>query len=798
MSLWSLAAQAQTSAPPETEMLWEFRLDMIDAGLEGGASVSLLKKLRPQLQALAQEVRVLNTEATRGLAPLLERLKSLGPKPDGANVAEDAAVAAQREDLNARIEPLQARIQRTGLIIVRTDQALNEIVLRERQALTAQLFKRGPSPLAWSVLSAIPGQLVTAVAQLVTAPLDEWAPGLANPESTRSALDRGIPGAFLSTLFAILITLPIRRKLLRKFNRENVIAQPTFAQRVIYSLMIAIARGILPALISGAPAAFLMTRDVQFGIAANILIGSLLALCIVLLVSGLSRAVLAPGLSADWRVTPLTDESALKLDRRITLLAVLLGVAVFANYVLARHAEIPTELTIFYDFIRNSLFALAILALLPRGLWQVRERSIPQDEVSETEVTKGVSFGSLLRIMVGLLAIHVPVAALLGYDFLATYLVRNLIVSAVAVGVGALLHGLARDLTALVLRRDGEAAVALRESLGFDDRAGRLTHFWLVAAVDLALFIVIGAVVLNSWGVSWVELTNWLRVAIEGIRIGSFTFAITDLVLAIVIFAATLLLTRALQRLLEQRVFPQTNLDTGMRHSLKTAVGYIGLVVAIAIAISALGLDLSNVAIIAGALSVGIGFGLQNIVNNFVSGLILLIERPIKVGDWVVIGAHQGHVKQINVRATEIQTFNRSSVIIPNSELLSSAVVNWTHKDSFARVDVAVGVAYGSDIEHVRNLLLKVAADHPRVNPWPEPFVLFENFGDSSLDFELRSFISNADQYFRVASDIRFAVDAAFREHGIVIPFPQRDLNIQGLDELARTLRGERDARGQT
>ena len=172
-----------------------------------------------------------------------------------------------------------------------------------------------------------------------------------------------------------------------------------------------------------------------------------------------------------------------------------------------------------------------------------------------------------------------------------------------------------------------------------------------------------------------------------------------------------MLATRFLQRVLSQRVLPRTQLDVGVRHSIAAATGYVGITVAAIVAVAMVGLDLSNLAIIAGALSVGIGFGLQAIVNNFAAGLIILAERPIKVGDWIKIGANQGTVKRINVRSTEIETFQRQSVIVPNADVISTALINYTHKDRFIRIEIPVGVAYGSDTEQVRDLLLEVGQE---------------------------------------------------------------------------------------
>jgi small-conductance mechanosensitive channel len=239
-----------------------------------------------------------------------------------------------------------------------------------------------------------------------------------------------------------------------------------------------------------------------------------------------------------------------------------------------------------------------------------------------------------------------------------------------------------------------------------------------------------------------------------------------------------------MQRALRERILPETQIDVGLQHSLTAGFGYVGFTLAAMLGISALGLDLSNIALIAGALSVGIGFGLQTIVSNFVAGLTLLIERPIKVGDWIVVGDQEGIVKRIQVRATEIETFQRNSVIVPNSEFLVSNVINRTQKDSVGRIELPIGVAYGSDTAKVEEILLGVARDNPKIAQWPEPFVLFQNFGDYSLDFELRCYCQNVFDTIRGGSELRFAIDKAFREEGIEIPFPQRDVNIKGIEKL--------------
>ncbi|MCW8963102.1 MAG: mechanosensitive ion channel, partial [Gammaproteobacteria bacterium] len=225
----------------------------------------------------------------------------------------------------------------------------------------------------------------------------------------------------------------------------------------------------------------------------------------------------------------------------------------------------------------------------------------------------------------------------------------------------------------------------------------------------------------------------------------------------------------------------------GGKEAVITVSGYVGVTITILIALGIAGISYTNIAIVAGALSVGIGFGLQNVVNNFVSGLILLFERPVRTGDWIVVGDTQGFVRKISIRSTQIETFDRLDIIVPNSELISNKVSNWMLRDPWGRITVAVGVAYGSDIDKVIDILLSVANAHEGVlvdqAGLPPPKALFMRFGDSALEFELRCFIRQIDKMFDVKSDLNIAIDRAFRKAGITIPFPQRDVHVKDLPQ---------------
>jgi small-conductance mechanosensitive channel len=256
--------------------------------------------------------------------------------------------------------------------------------------------------------------------------------------------------------------------------------------------------------------------------------------------------------------------------------------------------------------------------------------------------------------------------------------------------------------------------------------------------------------------------------------------AILNVVGAILALYLGFFLSRLLRGLILMRIFPRTALDTGVQYTISTTLHYVILTIAGLIALNILGFPLTNLALVAGALGVGIGFGLQNIVNNFFSGLILLFERPIKVGDMLVIDGQWGRVKEIRVRSTIFETFDRYVMVIPNSELVSGKVINWTHYGAgINRLTLKVGVSYGSDVRQVTALLTEICRANPRVVAEPPPQVYFAVYGDSSLDFTIWVHLRTPSDRLPATHELNSAIFEAFREHGIEIPLPQRDLHIK-------------------
>jgi small-conductance mechanosensitive channel len=273
------------------------------------------------------------------------------------------------------------------------------------------------------------------------------------------------------------------------------------------------------------------------------------------------------------------------------------------------------------------------------------------------------------------------------------------------------------------------------------------------------------------------------------LTLGSLLFL---LALIILVFVAEWFLRRQLIR----RVLQRTYLSESLQYAIGRITGYLFIAVGLYVALKMVGVDLGSLALVAGAIGVGIGFGLQNIINNFVSGIILLAERPIALGDRVEVDGVAGRVVQINLRSTTVVTNDNISIIVPNSSFISSKVVNWSHGDPKVRLRLPVGVAYGSDPEQVKRVLLEVAAAKSEVLKQPEPMVYFDNFGDSALNFELGVWTSemlSSPRRFR--SELNFAIEKALRENGIRIPFPQRDLHLRSGALVVSTPDGETKVR---
>ena len=297
-----------------------------------------------------------------------------------------------------------------------------------------------------------------------------------------------------------------------------------------------------------------------------------------------------------------------------------------------------------------------------------------------------------------------------------------------------------------------------------------------------AFFLIVAAAIAHVWDPAGMLRAHLVDIFGFTIAIGSLQLSVKGTLYAGAIVFATLVGARIGRSLMKEKVLDKRSFERGLEDSILTIASYLIWALGLLLALGSLGVDASSLAVVFGALSIGIGFGLQNIFNNFISGLILLFERPVQVGDYVEIDGQWAEVRKINVRATVVQTFDNASKIIPNSDFISKQVTNWSFKDKRIRLNMEVGVAYGSDVELVMNTLAEIIEKDPEALKYPRPEVLFLDHGDSALIFRLR-FWTHVEQYWSAPSRIRCEIDRRFRELDIEIAFPQRDLHIRSMPE---------------
>jgi small-conductance mechanosensitive channel len=721
------------------------------------------RKLRGLIAAARAELGPVETALNRAE----DGLAALGPAPKEGEAPESPAIAAERAAFNRQIALLRGQRTRILANIDSATELLGEMSERRLRDRYREILKR-EAPLTAPSLWLRTADEASALSAKIGGYFDSWTE--ARGRDGEGALSVALmAAAFVASL---LMFGPLRDWMRRAFTARIEAQEPTPTRRVASAGVTMLSRlipGVVGGLVLIESARALGLLAAEGAGVARAFWGALIAF---LLVDGFAAGLFAPTAPA-WRPPGVEAAKGKRVTGLLLALVLVIGTKSVLNAVAQAAGEAPSLMRAAAG-VAALLAGGLLFALCDGRIWRPAE---PQGRVGAWPA---------VRLAGRALAVFIIAAALAGHVNLADFLATRLFYLALLLAVAWFLRAALKEATAYADRR-----------LHFGRPAEDGQHafrFWIGAGIDLALlFLLIPALLLLA-GVEPSAVRTALLRAMIGFRVGGVVISFGDILLAIAAFIGILLLTRVLQGLLQRGPLREARVDSGVKDSLTTLLGYAGLAIAAFAAFGFLGVDFSNLALIFGALSVGIGFGLQAIVNNFVSGLILLFERPIKVGDWIVTNSGEGIVKKISVRSTEIETFDRSTIIIPNSELVASTVTNWTHKSTLGRIIVPVGVAYDSDPDLVKRLLLECAHEHPLVVRYPEPFVVWMDFGASSLDFELRAFLSDISKGLHTRSDLRAAIFRKFKENGVEIPFPQQDVYIKTAAPAARALKPPRPA----
>lgn len=764
----ALLAPAPAAFAQSTQQIRLERLETARATLERlGAAARAAAKTDRELEALRRQALKLRDELRGHIqtisprhARASTRLKQLGAPPAADAPPEDPALTGERANLGKLLSELDAILKQAKVLVLRADQLADQINDKRRDLFARRLLTRHTSPLDpafWSeVAIAIPYELNAGGKLLRT-----WQSHLRDTGSLGSVM------AVLLTLIAVAAALIMLRRWSVRWLAGGV--EPATRFSVSLGALIVYARTVLT--MPAAVLAIVMALEANNLIpprGANIGFGLVAAVAIASFGRGVANALLTVG-AAEERHFALDPRSSRLIGEHLVWGGRLLAVAVIANIV---HKTLVASVVM--TVATSALLAIVIAVIAANLLWRLRHKfAATEDEAADPRLR-------WLRAAGWLVVAAIAAALAGGYIGLAAFLAGRLLAAIALFGLLYVCLVFVDAVFTEVLSGDTPRGRALGAMLGLKARGIELIGTLLSGLIRLVLVLVAIFPLLGPWGLFAADFFGALRDAAFAVRIGDLTISFTAILSAIALMALGILAIRAVQRWMETRLLPHAGLEPGLQNSVSKLLGYVGFITLTALVLTELGIDLQKVALIAGALSVGIGFGLQSIVSNFVSGLILLAERPIRVGDWVVVKDEQGYVRRISVRATEIETFDRASVIIPNSDFITSVVKNWTHANTTMRVVIKVGVSYKSDPEKVRDVLIGCAREHPQILQTPAPSALLLKFGDSSLDFELRCYLANVAYLYTVTSDLHFAIFKRFHEEHIEIPFPQRDVHMRG------------------
>ena len=740
---------------------WQHELDRLESALQKPRlRYSELNDLRDELQRVRAGIEDFWKRLEPPLAAAKDQVALLGPAPAAGQPPEPEQAALNRAGLNYLFGLLSAGQAAVHSANLRIDQLINTIQDIRRKNFTTSLLQPVPGIYSYQTWANLPDYVPSATSRVRDLLVEWWD----SVRDQNEVLLIGFEAILLWLVLAIAAWHGVHR--LRCWAHDG---DPPFWRRASSAAGVILLR-ILPVV---APIMFLYGMIAETHALPErvdwIFYSTAQSIIIIFAVNALVTTVFAPW-SSEWRLIPASDHAAARICGLVLTLAIAYGVTTLI-YVVTRIVQAPFALTVAVAFPSSLLLAAIIVAILLTPLDGQHQERMPS-----------LRWLTALRIPIWITVAAIVVCALGGYLALSRFLAQQLIVTGsilsfvylLLLWVDGLMHGLGDDSAA--------TGLWLKERAGLEQRRCKQLALPIGLVLKFAVLVFSVPLILLQWGYRWPDIYDWYS-QFFGFQIGNTQVSFGVLLASIIVFGLAYGAARVFQGWLDAHVLKPAGISGGVRDSIRIGVGYVGIVIAALAAFSYAGFNLSNLAILAGAFSVGIGFGLQSVVNNFVSGLILLAERPIKVGDLVVVGGEEGYVRKISVRSTEVETSERARVLIPNSYFITEKVKNWTLRDNTRRVVIPISVGYGCDPRKVMATLLKVAQDNPNVMTTPAPSVDFD-FGADSLNFKLYAFVYDLNKGGSTSTDLRIAILDAFNEAGIAIPFRQTDATPQNMDWL--------------
>jgi potassium efflux system protein len=730
-----------------------------------------LVKIRTDANELLTTARERLATYNAEIADTSNQLLALGDAPAEDAPAEAGAITLERNNLNASSALLAVYIRRVDNVIDTTQDLIFDVGILRRDIFNKALFER---------VNLSDYSISKAHLSLVEEFSKFWTKISASSSFVWGFKKQAL---FISLGLSILAGLIIFFGGYRYFGHLILNSgtikdeQETYGRRLTSAFWSAAIPTLTAAAVGGSTYFLLLDFGVLRIDLASLFARIVQALVALVLVFNLASEILGPH-SGRSRLVALTDSGAKSLYILVGLVITIQAIS-YVGLGVREILDLSLQNSVLQAFWETIFVAIVIIIV---------SRLSPVVPVNGDVSGKGVAWPAWIRIPLLLLGGLLIVTSLYGYVALAAFSATQFVFT----GALMIVSYFGLQSAKSIMLEDAFAQSPLGQALSrsFNLSQKVLDRTGLILGIVLYM-LVLGfgiSLILLQWGFQRQEVTSGALGLLTQLQIGGITISFVNIGIGLALFAFGYFATNKFQLWVDRNVLGRGQVETGVRNSIRKVIGYFGIAIAAMLAVSAAGFDLSNLALVAGALSLGIGFGLQTIVSNFVSGLILLAERPFKAGDWVETASVQGIVKEISVRATEIETFSRKSVIVPNSELVNAAVGNWTHRNPIGRVNVLIGVSYDNSPRKIMDMLLDIARANPRILSFPEPSVEFVDFGASSLDFSIRGFLANIGDGFDVRNELRVAIYDRFKEEGIEIPYPHQEVyfrNAQTLPEGA-------------
>jgi small-conductance mechanosensitive channel len=752
--------------------LWTRQLDRIATRADQAGLLPV------EIDAMREQVIDVRTAASAAAAlarsDLSDTRKLLAPletKPGTDAVPDTDAVKVERERLSGQAAESESRVKQCEVVIARADQLLDRMTKLRGEVVLQTLLHRDASPLSPEVWGKLGPQFIAAVQTLSTAMLAWVRDGLGELH-----FERGELPSLAGWAVVTVVLWWAGRALRRRYGRGDA-TEPGQRDRIIAMAIDGVGLVLVPILAVWLIGKVLAATSPPAPI--DQLVPELTIRVIsVLLVYGLTATALLPARST-LSVLPFTDESAYLLSYALRRLMAVGALADFVYVALTRGAGSRDALSAMGALILATMIAILTLPALSTRAWRAARA-----ESADLPSVIGGTWWSVTRLALSALVLSAVLFALLGYATLASHLHNAIYLSCLLIAVALLLHRFVSDLLEAAAAPDTPPGRWARQRFGLPPDATFRGHQLVILLFDLILVAVLAIGIPAAWGADVDGILVGMAQLLHGVRVGGVTISLGNVGVAIIAFGVVLALFRLLRSVVRNRVLPTVDAPLPLRQSIDAGLNYAGVTIAILIGVAALGIDFTNLAIVLGALSVGIGLGLQNIANNVISGVFLLVERPIRAGDWVSVSGFEGFVRRIDIRATEIETFQRTSVIIPNSLFLQNPVVNRTYSDTSSRVELKFTVGLNTDVSVMEGLLREAALGHARVLRVPAPIVRFVRILATGLEFELFVFVARIEDRLVVANELNKVILAKLIELKIVDPAPVPELRVRGVEQV--------------